>query len=67
MGGFTVAIRLRYPLLLLIVLAFGYVGEADYQDAIAEEQRYIERVCGGTHSDYLSLGASCAQVPRPLP
>jgi len=62
-----VAIRLRYPLILLIVLAFGYIGESDYQDALASEQRYIERVCDGAHSDYLSLGVTCAKVSRPIP
>ena len=67
MGGSTVAIRLRYPLILLIILLFGYIGEADYQDALASEQRYIERVCDGAHSDYLSLGVTCAEVPRTLP
>lgn len=53
------AIRLRYPLILLIVLAFGYIGESDYQDALASEKRYIERVCDGTHSDYLDLKRDC--------
>ena len=53
MGGSTVAIRLRYPFILLIILLFGYIGEADYQDALLE-QRYVERVCDGTHSDYLN-------------
>lgn len=60
-------IGLRYPLLMLVILAFGYAGNADFDDAIAEEQRYIERVCDGAHSDYLSLGVTCAQVSRPLP
>lgn len=55
------AIRLRYPLILLIVLAFGYIGESDYQDALASEQRYIERVCEGSHSDYLELNRPCAR------
>ena len=59
MGGSTVAIRLRYPLILLIVLAFGYIGESDYQDALASEKRYIERVCDGTHADYLDLKRDC--------
>jgi hypothetical protein len=60
-------IRLRYPLLLLVILACGYAGNADFDDALAEEQRYIERVCDGAHSDYLSLGVTCAEVSRPLP
>ena len=53
------AIRLRYPLILLIVLAFGYIGESDYQDALASEKRYIERVCDGTYADYLDLKRDC--------
>ena len=61
MGGSTVAIRLRYPLILLMILLFGYIGEADYQDALASEQRYIERVCDGSHSDYLNLQRPCAR------
>jgi len=60
-------IGLRYPLLVLVILGFGYAGNADFDDALAEEQRYIERVCDGAHSDYLSLGVTCAQVSRPLP
>ena len=59
MGGSTVAIRLRYPFILLMILLFGYIGEADYQDALASEQRYVERVCDGTHSDYLELKRPC--------
>ncbi len=61
------AIRLRYPFIVLVILALGYAGNADFDDAIAEEQRYIERVCNGAHSDYLSLGVNCAEVSRPLP
>lgn len=53
-------VRLRYPLILLIILFFVYIGEADYQDALASEQRYVERVCDGAHSDYLNLKRSCA-------
>lgn len=52
-------IRLRYPLLALVILAFGYAGDADFDDALAEEKRYIERVCDGTHSDYLNLQRDC--------
>lgn len=54
-------IGLRYPLLVLVILAFGYAGNADFDDALAEEQRYIERVCDGAHSDYLELNRPCAR------
>ncbi len=54
-------IGLRYPLLVLVILGFGYAGNADFDDAMAEEQRYIERVCDGTHSDYLELNRPCAR------
>ena len=57
---------MRYPLIVLVILAFGYAGNADFEDDLAEEREYVERVCEGTHSDYLSLGVDCAKISRPV-
>ena len=57
---------------LLGVLAFGFVGEMDYQDALLAEQEYCESVREGRHPDYdgiyrdvcLDLNGSPKQFPR---
>lgn len=36
----------------LLILAFGIVGQMDYEDAIAEEHRYCEMVRGGHWPEY---------------
>ena len=54
--------KIRYVLALLItVLLFGFVGEADYEDVLAEEAFYIEMVCKGKWPDYKNLEPSCVE------
>lgn len=43
----------------LFVVALGVAGNGDFEDALATEQAYIERVCSNVHSDYQSLGVVC--------
>ena len=43
----------------LIVMALGFAGDGDFEDAKALERDYIERVCGGVHSDYKQMGVNC--------
>ena len=54
--------KIRYVLALLItVLLFGFVGDADYEDVLAEEAFYIEMVCEGKWPDYKNLEPSCVE------
>ena len=43
----------------MVVLALGFAGDGDFEDAKASERGYIERVCGGVHSDFKQLGVAC--------
>ena len=43
----------------IIVLALGFAGDGDFEDAKALERDYIERVCSGVHADYNRLGVAC--------
>lgn len=58
--------KLRYPLALLLIVCFLAVSESDFNEEVMAEQRYVERVCAGVHSDHLKLGVTCAEVPRSL-
>lgn len=51
--------KLRYPLALLLIICFLAVSESDFNEEVMEEQRYVERVCAGLHSDYLELKVNC--------
>lgn len=42
-----------------IVLALGFAGDGDFEDARASELDYIQRVCAGVHADYNRLGVAC--------
>ena len=54
--------KIRYVLALSVtVLLFGVVGNADYEDALAEEAFYIEMVCEGKWPDYKNLEPSCVE------
>ena len=53
--------KLRYPLALFVLVALGFAGEGDFQEEQAEAARYAERVCSGTHNDYLNLSPACPQ------
>ena len=54
--------KIRYVLALSVtVLLFGVVGNADYEDALAEEAFYIEMVCEGKWPDYKILEPSCVE------
>ena len=37
----------------------GTTGSADFEDAMASEEAYCERVSDGAHTDYLQLGGVC--------
>lgn len=43
----------------LVVVALGFAGDDDFEDAKASERDYIERVCAGVHGDYNRLGVAC--------
>jgi hypothetical protein len=40
----------------------GLVGDADYADAVAEEQFYKQMVCEGKWPDYKNLGVDCEDI-----
>lgn len=40
--------------LIAVLLAFGWVGESDYQAAQVEQEYYCEMVAGGRWPDYKS-------------
>ena len=43
----------------LAIAGLGTAGTADFEDAMASEAAYCERVLAGTHTDYLQLGGVC--------
>ena len=43
----------------IIVLALGFAGDGDFEDAKALERDYIERVCSGVHGNYMNLEVNC--------
>ena len=43
----------------MVVLALGFAGDGDFEDAKALERDYIERVCAGVHADYNRLEVAC--------
>jgi len=46
-------------LIITAIALLGFVGEMDYQDALAEEAHYTSMVCAGKWPDYKNLGISC--------
>ena len=58
----------RYVLSALLFIAgvvmLGFIGEMDYQDALAEEAHYTNMVCAGYWPDYKNLGISCEAQQR---
>ncbi len=46
---------------LLLVMAFGIVGQMDYEDAIKEEQRYCDMVRDG-HWPHYNKDIDCKMV-----
>ena len=52
--------RLKTIALIAIALALmGVAGANDYDDAMASEAAYCERVASGAHSDYLNISEVC--------
>ena len=52
--------HMKSVLALFAVLAIlAIVGTMDYQDELAEEQRYVTFVCDGTWPDYKNLKPEC--------
>jgi len=45
--------------LAFILGAFGVVGEADYQEAIRQEQEYQRMVCSGAWPNYKQIDVNC--------
>jgi hypothetical protein len=43
----------------ILVIALGFAGDGDFEDAKASERDYIERVCSGVHGDYQQMGVAC--------
>jgi hypothetical protein len=43
----------------MVVIALGFAGDGDFEDAKASERDYIQRVCSGVHADYNQLGVRC--------
>lgn len=52
-------------LIMTAIALSGFVGEMDYQDALAEEAHYTNMVCAGHWPDYKNLGISCEAQPKP--
>jgi len=44
---------------VIFLIALGLVGNADYEDELAEEAFYVEMVCDGKWPDYKELGVTC--------
>lgn len=43
----------------LAVALMGMAGANDYEDALASEAAYCDRVAAGAHSDYLQISEVC--------
>jgi hypothetical protein len=54
--------KLAITLLVGFLIAMGLVGNADYADAVAEEQFYKQMVCEGKWPDYKNLGVDCEDI-----
>ena len=46
-------------LAVLFFALIGFVGEQDYQDALASEAAYCSRLADGAHTDYLKIEGVC--------
>jgi len=44
---------------IFVITALAFVGDADYQDEIAQADRYTHNVCHGFHPDYDNRSPSC--------
>ena len=44
---------------MIFLIVLGLVGNADYEDELAEEAFYLEMVCDGKWPDYKELGVTC--------
>ncbi len=54
--------KLAITLLVGFLIVMGSVGNADYADAVAEEQFYKQMVCEGKWPDYKNLGVDCEDI-----
>ena len=54
--------KLAITLLVGFLIVMGLVGNADYADAVAEEQFYKQMVCEGKWPDYKNLGVDCEDI-----
>tara|TARA_R110002153_G_scaffold200084_1_gene353438 strand:+ start:568 stop:735 length:168 start_codon:yes stop_codon:yes gene_type:complete len=43
----------------MVVIALGFAGDGDFEDAKASERDYIERYCTGVHGNYMNLEVAC--------
>ena len=43
----------------MVVIALGFAGDGDFEDAKAQERDYIERYCTGVHGNYMNLEVAC--------
>ncbi|MBP82229.1 MAG: hypothetical protein CMO61_00090 [Verrucomicrobiales bacterium] len=50
---------LRLALPAAVLLAFAVAGDSDFEDAIASEAAYCDRLAGGEHADYLNIQEVC--------
>lgn len=48
--------------LVMFLIVLGLVGNADYEDELAEEAFYVEMVCDGKWPDYKELGVTCEDL-----
>jgi hypothetical protein len=46
----------------LLLLAFGLVGQSDYEAAVAADQHYTEMVCAGHWPDFDSRRPDCGAI-----
>ena len=50
---------MRWVAAIGIVVVLGLVGRMDYEDAVAQEQRYTDMVCAGAWPDYDNRNPEC--------
>jgi len=50
---------LRFALPAALLLAFAVAGDSDFEDAIASEVAYCDRLADNEHADYLNIQEVC--------
>lgn len=48
---------------VLIIGAFAFAGDADYQNEVEQARIYAHNVCSGYHPDYDQKNPDCQKTP----